>query len=203
MTAASLFAFALLMFAAIVTPGPTVLLALDNAGRFGMRRALFGILGAVLADAVLISLIGLGLDMVLSASEVLFVGLKWLGAGWLAFMGIQMLKLSGKAMENIVMEASPSDYAIFLKSFFMAISNPKYYLFLAAVLPLFIHTANAALPQYAALTIIVMVIDAAVMVGYAILGRKAVSVWKESGVRWISRISGGFLILLAGSVLLV
>ncbi|POZ60590.1 LysE family translocator [Chromobacterium alticapitis] len=203
MAAASLFAFALLMFAAIITPGPTVLLALDNASRFGMRRTCFGILGAGLADVVLISLVGLGLGMVLSTSEVLFVGLKWLGAACLAFMGVQMLKSSGEAIESATLKVTPANYAIFLKSFLLAMSNPKYYLFHAAVLPQFINTTHAALPQYATLILIVVAIDVVVMVGYAVLGRKAVAVWKEGGVKWMSRISGGLLILLAGSVLLV
>ncbi|MEK1924087.1 MAG: LysE family translocator, partial [Rhizobium giardinii] len=45
MNAITLFAFALVSFIGIATPGPTVLLALTNGSRFGVRRALVGMIG--------------------------------------------------------------------------------------------------------------------------------------------------------------
>jgi threonine/homoserine/homoserine lactone efflux protein len=47
-------AFAIVSFIGIATPGPTVLLALTNGSRFGVRRACFGMMGAMLSDFVLI-----------------------------------------------------------------------------------------------------------------------------------------------------
>ncbi len=45
----------------IVTPGPTVLLALSNGARYGLRYALYGLLGAMLPDVILVSAVALGL----------------------------------------------------------------------------------------------------------------------------------------------
>jgi threonine/homoserine/homoserine lactone efflux protein len=53
MTALTLVAFTLVSLIGIATPGPTVLLALTNGSRFGMRRAGFGMAGAMLSDVVL------------------------------------------------------------------------------------------------------------------------------------------------------
>lgn len=49
----TLLVFALVAFVGIATPGPTVLLALTNGSRFGLRASLPGMVGAVLCDVVL------------------------------------------------------------------------------------------------------------------------------------------------------
>jgi len=194
--------FGLIMSAGIVTPGPTVLLALNNAARFGIRRATWGIMGAAAADILLVALVGLGLGVVLAASETLFVTLKWVGAAWLAYIGLRMLLSSDTALPDGTEAEAPARGRLFLKSFFVAMSNPKYYIFMTALLPQFVSTAQPALPQYASLAVVIVSIDVAVMLGYAMLGKKSLHLLKASGIRWMNRISGSFLLILAGSVAL-
>ena len=50
----TLLIFAAVAFVGIATPGPTVLLALTNGSRYGLRRAAYGFAGAVASDFVLI-----------------------------------------------------------------------------------------------------------------------------------------------------
>lgn len=202
MDTSSLFTFTLIISAAIIMPGPTVLLALNNAANFGMRRAMIGVLGAATADVVLISLVGFSLDLVLSTSDMLFMGLKFLGAAWLAYVGIRMLQSSGR-MDDGCVDIIPSSFSLLAKSFFLAISNPKYYLFLSAILSQFVNPAIATAPQYVQLIIITVAVDVVIMTGYALLGWKSVSMWNENGIKWMSRISGSFLIALAGSIFIV
>ena len=202
MSLTALMAFALIMSAGIVTPGPTVLLALNNAARFGIRKATWGIIGAAAADILLVALVGLGLGVVLAASETLFVTLKWVGAAWLAFIGFRMLLSSNTSLPGGIEETTPARHSLFLKSFFVAMSNPKYYIFMTALLPQFVSTAQPALPQYVSLAAVIVLIDVAVMLGYAILGKKSVSLWRAGGIKWMNRISGSFLLILAGSVAL-
>lgn len=202
MSLTALMAFALIMSAGIVTPGPTVLLALNNAARFGIRKATWGIIGAAAADILLVALVGLGLGVVLAASETLFVTLKWVGAAWLAFIGLRMLLSLNTSLPGGIEETTPARHSLFLKSFFVAMSNPKYYIFMTALLPQFVSTAQPALPQYVSLAAVIVLIDVAVMLGYAILGKKSVSLWRAGGIKWMNRISGSFLLILAGSVAL-
>ncbi|MGK3142227.1 LysE family translocator [Pantoea sp. C2G6] len=202
MSLTSLFTFALIMSAGIVTPGPTVLLALNNAARFGIRRTTWGMLGAAAADVLLVSLVGLGLGVLLATSETLFVTLKWVGAAWLAYMGLRMLLSSDASLPGKAETTAPTRRALFLKSFFVAMSNPKYYIFMTALLPQFVTTSQPALPQYASLAAVIVSIDVAVMLGYATLGKKSVHLWKASGIRWMNRVSGSFLLVIAGSVAL-
>jgi threonine/homoserine/homoserine lactone efflux protein len=202
MTLITLLAFAAVAFIGIATPGPTVLLALTNGSRYGLRRALPGIVGAVLSDFVLIGAVALGLGALLAASEFWFSVVKWLGAAYLAFLGIQMLRSTGSLSRAL--DAAPanlgSSRAIFAKSFLVAVTNPKGYLFFSAFLPQFIDPAAAQAQQYVLLALTFAAIDFLVMFGYAALGSQAVRLLKTSGAIWLDRICGGVLLALAGSL---
>lgn len=203
MTEITLLAFALVSFIGIATPGPTVLLALTNGSRFGVRRALIGMVGAVLSDFVLIGAVALGLGALLAASEFWFSVVKWIGAGYLAFLGIMLLRSKGTLNETLYGAAengSGTARAIFLKSFLVAVTNPKGYLFFSAFLPQFITAAEPQIPQYALLALVFASIDFLVMAGYAALGSQAVKLLKQSGALWLDRICGGALLALAGSL---
>ena len=71
----TLSAFALVAFIGIATPGPTVLLALTNGSRYGIRRALPGMAGAfepVLTDPVRERRVRRSLAVLLAAVAVWF-----------------------------------------------------------------------------------------------------------------------------------
>ncbi|MGF6173631.1 threonine/homoserine/homoserine lactone efflux protein [Ensifer sp. 4252] len=197
----TILAFALVAFIGIATPGPTVLLALTNGSRYGIRRALAGMAGAVLSDFVLIGAVALGLGALLAASEFWFTVVKWLGAAYLAFLGITLLRSKGTLDVSIDKDAADvTTSAIFLKSFLVAVTNPKGYLFFSAFLPQFIDLGLPQPPQYAALAAVFATVDFAVMLGYALLGSQAARFLKHSGAVWIERICGGALLALAGSL---
>ncbi|AJD42745.1 LysE family translocator [Rhizobium sp. SEMIA 4085] len=199
----TLLAFAAVSFVGIATPGPTVLLALTNGSRYGTRRAIAGMLGAVLSDFVLIGAVAIGLGALLAASEFWFSVLKYLGAAYLAFLGIMMLRSQGTIETAMKVESAgsaASAFSIGLKSFMVAVTNPKGYLFFSAFLPQFIDPALPQPAQYAVLAVIFASIDFVIMFGYAVFGAQAVRLLKNSGAMWLDRISGGALIALAGSL---
>ena len=198
----TVFAFALVAFIGIATPGPTVLLALANGSRFGVRRACFGTIGAVLSDFILIGAVALGLGALLAASEFWFTVVKWVGVCYLAYLGVMLLRSKGTLDESIQsasVAGSGSARSIFLKSFLVAVTNPKGYLFFSAFLPQFIDPTEAQLPQYVILAVVFAGIDFIVIVGYALLGSHAVR-WLKSRVFWLDRMCGGALLALAGSL---
>lgn len=201
MTNLTILAFALVSFIGIATPGPTVLLALTNGSRFGIRTACLGMAGAVLSDFVLIGAVALGLGALLAASEFWFAMVKWIGVGYLTFLGIMLLRSKGTLeVLHTGGGAGSSSRAIFLKSFFVAVTNPKGYLFFSAFLPQFVTPELPQFPQYLALAVTFALIDFAVMFGYAVLGSRAVRLLKKSGALWLDRICGGALLALAGSL---
>ncbi len=204
MTTITLLAFALVAFIGIATPGPTVLLALTNGSRFGVRRACFGMAGAVISDFVLIGAVALGLGALLAASEFWFAAVKWIGVGYLVYLGIMLLRSKGTLDETVDLAPGggqgSSARAIFLRSFLVAVTNPKGYLFFTAFLPQFVAPDLPQMPQYAALAAVFAAIDMIVMFGYALLGSRAVRMLKRSGALWLDRACGGALLALAGTL---
>lgn len=200
----TLLIFALVAFVPIATPGPAVLLALTNGSRFGWRAALPGMLGAVLSDFILVGAAALGLGALLAASEFWFSVVKWVGVAYLAWLGFRLLRSTGSlSLPAGATDATrPAARSIFTRSFLVAVTNPKGYLFVSAFLPQFIDPAQAQWPQYVVLALVFAAVDFVVMFGYAAAGAQALRVLRANGLRWLDRVCGGTLLALAGSLAL-
>lgn len=200
----TLLIFSVVAFIGIATPGPTVLLALSNGSRYGLRASLPGMVGAVLSDFVLISAVAVGLGALLAASQFWFSVVKWVGVAYLAWLGVRMLLSRG--VLSLPGEPGPAQCpaarAILLRSFLVAVTNPKGYLFFTAFLPQFVSPSQPQLPQYAALAVTFAAIDFVVMLAYASAGAQAIRVLKVRGVLWLDRICGAALLALAASLAL-
>ena len=204
MNLTTLSVFALVALVAIATPGPTVLLALANGSRYGVRRSLPGMFGAVMSDFVLVGAVALGLGALLAASEFWFSVVKWFGAAYLAWVGLRLLRSNG-ALDLPQSAAEISDAAaqrVFAKSFLVAVTNPKGYLFCSALLPQFIDAAAPQWPQYVVIGLVFAGLDFAVMLGYAVVGARAVKLLRQRAVLWLDRSCGAALLALAGSLAL-
>ncbi len=204
METTTLLLFAAVALVAIATPGPTVLLALANGSRYGVRRAVPGMLGAVTSDFVLVGAVALGLGALLAASEFWFSVLKYAGAAYLAWLGWRLLRSQGgfEMPQGAGPQAGESGRAIFTKSFLVAVTNPKGYLFCSALLPQFIDPAAAQAPQFAVIAVVFAGLDFAVMLAYAFTGARAVRLLRRNAMRWLDRVCGGALLALAGSLAL-
>jgi len=202
MELSSLIAFVAVAAIAIVTPGPTVLLAFSNGTRFGVKRALPGMAGAMVSDLALVGAVSLGLGALLAASEFWFTVLKWVGVAYLAFLGVAMLRSGGSLTLPRGGLATPQKSALnlFWKSFLVAVTNPKGYLFVSAFLPQFINLNAPQVPQYLTLAIVFALLDFTIMFGYAVLGSQAAKALTGRAARWLDRICGGALLALAGSL---
>ncbi|MCU4118856.1 LysE family translocator [Variovorax sp. N23] len=201
MTLATALLFCIVALAAIATPGPTMLLALTNGSRHGVRRSLPGMAGAMCSDVVLVGAVALGLGALLATSEFWFSVLKWVGAVYLAWIGLRMLRSTGQIAASPTGGAAGADgWRLFRKSFLVAVTNPKGYLFCSALLPQFIDPAAAQAPQYLTLAVLFAGLDLSMMLVYAYVGARAVRLLRASAVRWVDRTCGAMLLALAGSL---
>jgi threonine/homoserine/homoserine lactone efflux protein len=198
----TLLIFSVVAFVGIATPGPTVLLALTNGSRFGVRASLPGMAGAVLSDFLLISAVAIGLGSLLAASEFWFSAVKWIGVAYLAYLGIRLLRSKGALtlLDDADTSSQVPALSIFLRSLLVAVTNPKGYLFFSAFLPQFIVPTEPQLPQYVALAVTFATIDFVVMLAYSLAGARAVRLLRARGVLWLDRVCGGALLALAGSL---
>lgn len=206
MSTTMLMLFIVTSFVAIATPGPTVLLALSNGARFGTRVALFGMLGAMLSDLILIGSVSIGLGAVLAASKVAFEVLKWIGVAYLLYLGLQLLRTkphSKPDVAQVLNTGTSQSYRLFLKCLLVALTNPKGYLFFSAILPQFVNPQAPQLSQYIVLALTFTLIDGLVMLAYATSGARTVKMFRTPMTMvWINRFSGGALITLAGALAL-
>lgn len=160
-------------------------------------------LGAVLSDFVLVGAVALGLGALLAASEFWFSVVKWAGAAYLAWLGLRMLRSRGGSLSAPQGESGTGGYSarsVLLKSFLVAVTNPKGYLFCSALLPQFIDPAAAQVPQYIAIALVFALIDFLVMLAYAFAGSRAARLLRGQAVLWLDRLCGGMLLALAGSL---
>lgn len=178
-----------------VTPGPTMLLALNNGARGGMRTAACGIAGAALSDLLLISAVGFGLGAVLQASELLFSIVKYVGAAYLLYLAWIFWRAPVQRVNASTAELQlpPSGRTAFIRSLLVALSNPKGLLFFSAFLPQFIQPTGGVFQQYATLAIVTALIDIALMTLYAFSGKQAMRALSGNALRWLNRGCAGLL----------
>ena len=126
-------AFLLITIVLFLTPGPIVTLVVTTGARNGARAALLTVAGASTGNAVLLTFISFGLSWVLKASAEIFEVLRWAGAAYLVYLGIQAWRHAG-----VKTEVPPGGHVHASRGFVVAITNPKSIAFFTAFLPQFI-----------------------------------------------------------------
>lgn len=202
MELSTLFLYVVAVSAVMVTPGPSMLLALNNGATYGMRIAGYGFMGAVLADLLLIAAVGCGLGALLQASEQLFTLVKWGGALYLAYLATLLWRAPAQALEVSRGDGFATGKTAFLRSLMVGLSNPKGLLFFSAFLPQFIHPQQPALGQYLVLALVSAIIDGLMLTLYAWGGRHARRRFSARVMRGINRSCAGVLAMLAAGVAL-
>ncbi|WP_175650548.1 LysE family translocator [Pseudomonas sp. Marseille-P9899] len=200
MDASTLLLYVIAASAVMVTPGPAMLLALNNGASHGMRVAGFGMAGAMLSDLILIGAVGCGLGALLQASEHLFSLVKWVGAAYLLYLAVMLWRAPVQALSASGTAAAVSGRSSFLRALFVGLSNPKGLLFFSAFLPQFIRPDQPVLQQYLVLAVVTASLDCLVMVVYALGGRHAVRAFSARVMQWINRGCAGMLAVLAVGV---
>jgi homoserine/homoserine lactone efflux protein len=177
------------------SPGPVMLSCMTNGGHYGMGKAFYGMAGASLGNLLLVGCSAVGLGILLTEAEGVFTLIKWLGAGYLIVMGVQLwMKPVGKSL-NGEMRFTSSAQKLFWQSVGIAVSNPKAIIYFSALFPQFINPEQALLPQFALLTVIFLSLDLVWMTIYAKSGSYIVS-WLKSPEhhRLFNRLSASALI---------
>ena len=199
----SLYASAVLLLC--LTPGPNSLLAVTNGARFGVGRTLFSTLGCAAGLTLLIGASLSGLGLVLAASEAVFYVIKWLGACYLVYLGVSLIRSRGAFAD--VGKASrpatpPSELYLFGQGLWIVVMNPKAVIFFAAFLPQFYDPEHGLLPQFLAMAGTFVGIEVVVEVLLATFASKlAAFLSSGAGMRMFNRATGGVFVL-AGAYLL-
>jgi homoserine/homoserine lactone efflux protein len=184
-------AFVLITIVLVVIPGPIVTLVIATGATQGMRAALTTVAGTTLGNAILLAAIAVGLNWVLKNTMVVFEVLRWGGAAYLIWLGIQAWRRAGASSKAL----SPDNRVNFSRGVLVALSNPKTIAFFTAFLPQFIDPALPVERQLAAMCVVSVLLAAATDSTWAIaasLGR----VWflKPARAKLLGRLAGTALI---------
>lgn len=131
----------------LLTPGPAVLFIVARSLEQGRWAGIVSALGVGAAGILHVIVAALGLSALLMQSAIAFGIVKYLGAGYLVYLGVKTLlaKVETHKMESI--QKSPLS-RIFVQGFIVNLLNPKTALFFFAFLPQFVNPARGAVtPQ--------------------------------------------------------
>ena len=191
--------YALVAAAAVISPGPATLLAVNNAVAGGPRSALPSTLSNVVGIALLSGIAMVGLGALLQASAPLFTALKVAGALYLVYLGVRQWRrpVPMPASGNVDGGTTPGRRDAFVQGLFVALSNPKSILFFTALFPQFLDHGRPLAGQFAIMTATFMTISFASLTGYAALAGR-VRRWLRSarGERLFRRACGSLFVVL-------
>ncbi|MGA7205248.1 MAG: LysE family translocator [Specibacter sp.] len=145
--AANGWAFALAAFALIVIPGPSVLFVIGRSLSLGRKGGFLSVLGNALGMLPAIALVSLGVGAIVAESIVVFIAIKFVGAGYLVYLGVQAIHhRNDHIASGTTQRARPSSFRLIREGFFVGVSNPKTIVFFVAVLPQFVNYDHGAIP---------------------------------------------------------
>jgi leucine efflux protein len=118
--------------AIVLLPGPNSLFVLSVAARRGVRHGYAGACGVFVGDTVLMTLAALGAASLLKAVPALFLMIKMVGAAYLAWVGVQLLRSALQRWRGELPAARTSEEDLsqpFRKALVISLLNPKAILF--------------------------------------------------------------------------
>ena len=194
-------AFAAASTALLLIPGPTVLLVLSYAISQGKRVALATAAGVAFGDLIAMSVSLAGLGALVLASAMLFTVLKWIGAAYLVYLGITLLRnASNASLSEAEDVAKISATKVFCHATAVTALNPKSIVFFIAFAPQFIIVDNPLISQFMILVATFVGLAGINALAYALLADKLrTKIVRPSVLAWLSR-SGGIALILMGVV---
>src|SRR5687768_2563454 len=130
------FVAAIIIFLAI--PGPGNLALITSTSKGGITGGLAATFGVIAGDQVLMWAAVAGVAALLVAYPAAFHAVQWLGAGYLAWLGLRMLLAKPGAAP--VLNIQPRHY--FRQAAVITLLNPKAIVFYMAFFPLFVDPAR-------------------------------------------------------------
>jgi len=122
-----------------ITPGPDTLYIVGRSSALGLRAGAVGALGIGAGVLVHICAAGLGLSALLAASATAFAVVKIVGAAYLVYVGISLLRTRRSDASSPAVTLRPARLrSIFFQGFLTNVLNPKVALFFLAFLPQFV-----------------------------------------------------------------
>ena len=187
-------AFLLITGVLILVPGPIVTLVVATSASKGVRAGLATVVGTTAGNVVLLAMIASGLSLILAHALYWFDILRFAGAAYLVWLGIQVWRGAGGLAST-----SPGDRVHFGRGFLVALSNPKTIAFFSAFLPQFVDPGLPVARQLVVMCAVSALLAAMSDSAWALLaGLGRAWLLQPARARFIGRLSG--LTLIGGGI---
>ncbi|MFC6356437.1 LysE family translocator [Luethyella okanaganae] len=216
----NLLAFAFASIALVALPGPGVLFVIGRTLSLGRTSGLISVLGHSIGALPALVLVSLGVGSIVAQSVVVFTVIKFAGAAYLVYLGVQAIRHRNDAGSATISGNTPGEVAprpgfrltrpfahptvrILGEASLVGFTNPKTIVFFVAVLPQFVDYRAGAIPlQLAELGLVFIVLA---LIGDSIwaLTAGAARQWFAKSPKRMSRLaaSGGVMMIGLGGAL--
>ncbi|MDE2370468.1 MAG: LysE family transporter [Burkholderiales bacterium] len=186
-------AFVVAVIVFLCIPGPGNLALITSTSKGGIAGGLAATLGVILGDQVLMWLAVAGVAALLAASPLLFHGVQWLGAAYLAWLGLRMILT--KPGDGPVVKIHAGHYL--RQALMITLLNPKAIVFYMAFFPLFVDPVrHRGMLTFGVMAATIAALTFAYGLGMTLLTRHFAARLRASptATRWLNRIAGSMLL---------
>jgi threonine/homoserine/homoserine lactone efflux protein len=190
----SLLLYLAALTAVYLAPGPDMALVMATAVDRGPRAGLHAALGIASARYTHVLAAGLGLAALLATHPALHTAVRAVGAAYLLWLGLKMLRTAPGAAEHVELPRTQSSDEVgaqrrapradMLRGFLTNLLNPKALLFCGLLLPQFVAPERGALlPQFLMLGAILVGVGLLFDTAYALLASGLARRLRRAGAR--------------------
>lgn len=197
--------FVLAALTLLASPGPNMAFVLAQGAAHGPRGAFAGAVGIALADFVLALAAASGVAALIAAWAPAFDLLRWAGAAYLVWLGVQALR-AGAPGAGAPGTAARGHWRIARMGFLNTLMNPKALIFFIVFLPQFVHPAQGSVSAQmvqlgAVMALLSLAFNTTLGSAAGLLARRVVA--SERGARLRQRLLAGVMFALAARLLVM
>jgi len=198
LTAAAIATLSATLVAVALTPGPAVTAIVARAIADGLRPALALSLGVLTGDILFLTLAAAGMSAAAQAFGPFFAIIRWLGAAYLAYQGVQLWRFRPQPARAA---GDGRHEAHFWRNFgaglLLMFGHVQAMLFYAALLPGFVDFRALTATDFLVVALLIAVIIGGVNAGYALLAARARHFFANTRAQSALHRVAGTLMLLA------
>jgi homoserine/homoserine lactone efflux protein len=169
---------------------------ISTSAEFGFRKGIWSVVGVFIAANIHMAFALAGLATFIAANPVVFEFIKWLGVGYLAWMGLSMLRSRGTLSSKLSTRLRTNRQLV-IRAILISLSNPKAIFAWLAVFAQFIDATNPLGSQLAILAPSALVVNVVVYLGYSFLGIGAKTLITKNRKLWFDRLTGSLYLAFA------
>jgi threonine/homoserine/homoserine lactone efflux protein len=178
-----------------LTPGPGIMYVMARTLSGGASDGIASTLGTAVGGMIHVAVAAAGLSALLAASAKAFLVVKYIGAGYLVFLGVRSI-LSAHRVSSIPTIRPHGARRAFLEGILTEALNVKTALFFLAFIPQFVNHLLPMAPQFAVLGVLCVCLNSAVDFMVVLLASRLSGYFRNSPrpTRYMSYASGSVLV---------